>query len=87
MGATPRFCDVELASFNIDAGAIGALVGERTVGIVPVHLFGLCADMAPLATSLIRAIRSVSTVIPAGPLAPPGMPCHAWCSTTSAGRR
>jgi perosamine synthetase len=45
MGATPHFCDVELESFNIDAAGIPELVGERTVGIVPVHLFGLCADM------------------------------------------
>jgi dTDP-4-amino-4,6-dideoxygalactose transaminase len=45
MGATPRFCDIELDSFNIDTAAIGDVVGDRTVGIVPVHLFGLCADM------------------------------------------
>src|SRR3954451_22361788 len=46
MGATPRFCDVDLTTFNIDADQIESLVGPRTVGIIPVHLFGLCADMA-----------------------------------------
>jgi perosamine synthetase len=45
MGATPKFCDVDLATFNIDPDAIEAVVTERTVGMIPVHLFGLCADM------------------------------------------
>ena len=49
MGATPRFCDVDLATFNIDPARIEELVGERTVGIIPVHLFGLCAEMEPIA--------------------------------------
>jgi perosamine synthetase len=46
MGAVPRFCDVSLDTFNIDPAQIEGSIGERTVGIVPVHLFGLCADMA-----------------------------------------
>jgi perosamine synthetase len=45
MGATPRFCDVELDTFNIDVAQLEGMVGPRTVGIIPVHLFGLCADM------------------------------------------
>ena len=45
MGATPRFCDVDLDTFNIDVAQIEALIGPNTVGIIPVHLFGLCADM------------------------------------------
>jgi dTDP-4-amino-4,6-dideoxygalactose transaminase len=39
------FCDIDLATFNIDAAQIDALVTSRTVGIIAVHLFGLCADM------------------------------------------
>ena len=46
MGAVPRFCDVSLDTFNIDPSQIKGAIGERTVGVVPVHLFGLCADMA-----------------------------------------
>jgi perosamine synthetase len=46
MGATPRFVDIDLTTFNVDVDALDAAVTERTVGILPVHLFGLCADMA-----------------------------------------
>jgi perosamine synthetase len=45
MGAKPVFCDVDLRTFNIDPTAVEPLINERTVGIIPVHLFGLCADM------------------------------------------
>jgi perosamine synthetase len=48
MGATPRFCDVDLETFNIDPSRVEDLIGERTVGIIPVHLFGLCAEMGPI---------------------------------------
>jgi dTDP-4-amino-4,6-dideoxygalactose transaminase len=45
-GATPVFCDVSRDTFNLDPDAMAAAVGERTVGLLPVHLFGLAADMA-----------------------------------------
>lgn len=48
-GATPAFCDVSLDTFNLDPGAMEAAVTERTVGLLPVHLFGLAADMAAVA--------------------------------------
>lgn len=45
MGATPVFCDIDLETFNIDVEQIELLVTQHTVGIIPVHLFGLCAEM------------------------------------------
>lgn len=48
MGATPVFCDVDLDTFNLTTAQVEALVTERTVGVIPVHLFGLCADMTPV---------------------------------------
>ncbi|MFX0196184.1 MAG: DegT/DnrJ/EryC1/StrS family aminotransferase [Candidatus Hodarchaeota archaeon] len=48
MGAKPVFCDIDLHTFNIKTELIESLITSRTVGIVPVHLFGLCADMMPI---------------------------------------
>ncbi len=45
MGARPVFCDVDLATYNLDVSLLEGLVTDRTVGIIPVHLFGLAADM------------------------------------------
>jgi perosamine synthetase len=48
MGAKPVFCDIDLATYNIDPVGAASLVNERTVGIIPVHLFGLSAPMSPI---------------------------------------
>lgn len=45
-GARPVFCDISLDTFNIDAEQVESLITPRTVGIVPVHLFGLFADLS-----------------------------------------
>ncbi|MGQ0732053.1 MAG: DegT/DnrJ/EryC1/StrS family aminotransferase [Acidobacteriota bacterium] len=50
MGARPVFCDIDPATFNIDPVSAEASVTPRTVGIIPVHLFGLCADMDAIET-------------------------------------
>ena len=48
LGAKPVFCDIDLDTFNLDVTRVEELINERTVGIIPVHLFGLCADMNPI---------------------------------------
>jgi UDP-2-acetamido-2-deoxy-ribo-hexuluronate aminotransferase len=48
LGLTPVFVDVEPATFNIDVAAIEAQITSKTKAIVPVHLYGQCADMEPL---------------------------------------
>jgi dTDP-4-amino-4,6-dideoxygalactose transaminase len=44
-GATPVFCDTDGTTFTIDPAAIEAAITPRTVGIIPVHLYGQPADM------------------------------------------
>jgi len=47
-GAVPVFCDIDPVTLNLDAGAVGEAIGERTVGILPVHLFGYPAAISEL---------------------------------------
>ncbi|MDQ3823696.1 MAG: DegT/DnrJ/EryC1/StrS family aminotransferase [Actinomycetota bacterium] len=47
-GGRPVFCDVDLATFNASPAAIEGAVSDRTVGMIPVHLFGLCAELGPV---------------------------------------
>jgi dTDP-4-amino-4,6-dideoxygalactose transaminase len=72
VGARPVFCDIEPDSFNIDPRSVAtfvreqcewrdrALVNRRTGGrvraLMPVHLYGQCADMPPL-LQLAREFR------------------------------
>jgi perosamine synthetase len=48
LGGTPVFVDIDLATLNIDVARIEERIGERTKAIIPVHLFGLVADMDPI---------------------------------------
>lgn len=45
LGLTPVFVDVDEATFNIDVGQLEKKITKKTVAIVPVHLYGQCADM------------------------------------------
>lgn len=47
-GATPVFADIDAASFCLDPDSVEAAVTDRTVGIMPVHLYGHPADMTAL---------------------------------------
>ena len=44
-GATPVFVDVLRDTYNLDPEQVADKVTEKTKAIIPVHLFGLCADM------------------------------------------
>jgi perosamine synthetase len=44
-GATPVFVDVDTTTFNIDTSKILSKITARTKAIIPVHLFGLCANI------------------------------------------
>ena len=43
--AVPKFCDIDPETFNIDVNKIEKLVTKKTKAIVPVHLYGLPANM------------------------------------------
>ena len=54
-GATPLFVDIDAASFTMDPKSLRELVGtqkprlgRRLKAVVPVHLYGQCADMDPI---------------------------------------
>jgi len=45
LGATPVFVDIRSDTFNIDAEKIESAITPRTKAIIPVHLFGQCAEI------------------------------------------
>ena len=48
VGAKPVFVDIDPVTFNINHKAIEQFINKRTKAIMPVHLFGQSADMAPI---------------------------------------
>lgn len=48
LGAKVVFCDIDLETFNLDIHQLAALVTAKTKAILPVHLFGMSADMGPI---------------------------------------
>ena len=55
-GATVVFADIDPVTFNIDINDLKKRITSKTKAIIPVHLFGLCAD--------IDAIKAIAPNIP-----------------------
>jgi perosamine synthetase len=51
-GATPVFVDVDPVTYNLDPAKLEPAVSGRTRAVIPVHLFGLCADMDAIRAEL-----------------------------------
>jgi dTDP-4-amino-4,6-dideoxygalactose transaminase len=45
VGATPVFCDIDLDTYNIDTTQLESKITPKTKAIIPVHLFGMSANM------------------------------------------
>jgi dTDP-4-amino-4,6-dideoxygalactose transaminase len=57
--ATPVLCDVDCRTNNIDAASVALKLSPRTKAVIPVHLFGLCADMDGLREVLPAGVKIV----------------------------
>ena len=55
VGARPVLVDIDPVTFNIDPARAAAAITPRTKAIMPVHLFGLGADMDPIVAAADRA--------------------------------
>ncbi len=58
-GATPVFADVDPVSFNVTAAEVARRLTSRTRAVIPVHLFGLCADIDGIRSALPKGVHIV----------------------------
>lgn len=58
-GARPVFVDIDPRTYNLDPEQVERAITERTKAIMPVHLFGQCADMEPIWRMAVRSGISV----------------------------
>ncbi len=72
-GATPVFADIDPISLNVDPEDVAAKVTERTKALMPVHLFGRPADLAPLAALGVPIIEDAAQAFGAQGVATTGV--------------
>jgi dTDP-4-amino-4,6-dideoxygalactose transaminase len=55
VGARPVFVDIDRVTFNLDPARLAEAITPRTKAILPIHLFGLSADLDPITDEASRA--------------------------------
>jgi len=60
LGATPVYVDIDPKTYNLDVRQIAARITSKTKAIIPVHLYGQPADLAPLlALAVERGLKVI----------------------------
>jgi len=59
LGARPVLVDIDLETYNLDPEKVGPAITSRTKAIIPVHLFGMSADM----TAIIKTARDCGVAV------------------------
>src|SRR5947199_10540248 len=67
LGAVPVFADIEPDTFNLDPKKLAGKITKKTKAIIPVHLFGQCAEMEAIndvaAKAGVRVIEDAAQAI------------------------
>ena len=72
-GATPVFADIDPVTLNVDPEDVAAKVTERTLALMPVHLFGRPAELEPLVDLGIPIIEDAAQAFGAPGVATTGV--------------
>jgi dTDP-3-amino-3,4,6-trideoxy-alpha-D-glucose transaminase len=94
VGAVPRLADVDLDTFTLDPASVANEIGPQTRAVIPVHLYGQCADLdairdlaEPRGIALVEdAAQAHGATLggrPAGSLAP--LACFSFYPTKNLG--
>ena len=54
VGAKPKFVDIDPVTYNLEPSQVEAAIDENTKAIMPVHIFGQCAEMEALWRLAVR---------------------------------
>lgn len=78
-GLTPVFCDVDAATYNLDAACAAELISERSAALLPVHVFGNPCDVAAIdALAQAHGLRVVYDAAHAFGVVHRGRPIGCW---------